>query len=317
MATYTTLAAEALEQICARYAVTLQSFRPLAGGAANSSYHLKCDEGEFVLTVLDNHNHASASDLACLTSYLRAHDIRIPEILPTIDGRTLSTHGSAPVIVKTYQVGAVHDALSISLVGQAGAALANINLLTPAVGQCGLREHSRRLPEDAPRIAARFADQEFADWILRTLDATRHVTELSTSACLVHGDLFPDNIVDSSGELTILDWETASIDLALLDLAMAIVGLCRVNGRFIPELARALVTGYSRVRPISTVERENLREAAAYTSMVIGYHRYLRHHITHPDPACRRIYCELPPFVTELNARWPDLEDLTPCVLRS
>jgi Ser/Thr protein kinase RdoA (MazF antagonist) len=93
VATYTTPTADDIKQICVTYPITLKAFQPLDGGAANSSYHLDCAEGEFVLTVLDNHNHDSAENLACLLSFLGGHHIPIPTVQPTIDGALRVSHG--------------------------------------------------------------------------------------------------------------------------------------------------------------------------------------------------------------------------------
>jgi homoserine kinase type II len=312
VATYTTLDKAAVERICAHYPLTVRCSQQLAGGAANSSFLLDCAEGRFVLTVLDNHDARSARNLTCLLTFLAEQGVLTTTPMATTKGDPLLHWDGHTLLVKKYVPGRCDDRLPDELLAAAGAALAHINALTPAVGECGLRERGRRLPDDARRTTEMFADREFATWLLRTLDHAGHVTDLGTSTGLVHGDLFADNlVVTDSGNLVILDWETASIDLTVLDLAMAIVGLCRIEGRFSPERTALLLAGYTRERPLTCKEQDNLRDATIYASLIIAYHRYRRHHITHPNPAGQHLYREIPAFVDDLTTRWPEIDDDT------
>lgn len=131
------------------------------------------------------------------------------------------------------------------------------------------------------------------------------VEELTGPYGLVHGDCFPDNLVITDrGDLALLDWETATRDLLILDLGMAIVGLCRTDGQLRPDCADSLLDGYETVRRLTDDERRQLPNAVRYTSIVIAYHRYLRHHIVHPDPANQHLYREIPRFVQSLDDHW-------------
>jgi homoserine kinase type II len=75
---------------------------------------------------------------------------------------------------------------------------------------------------------------------------------------LIHGDLFRDNVLWESGEITaILDFEQASAGSLAYDLAVCINDWCWTGA---PELGlvRALLVGYQRVRPLPDADREAL-----------------------------------------------------------
>lgn len=74
--------------------------------------------------------------------------------------------------------------------------------------------------------------------------------------------------------------------------------------------AAALVAAYQTRRPLAELERRMLYRAVLYASLVIAYHRYRRHHLTHPDPTKQHLYREIPVFVDSF--RVSGLAGITP-----
>jgi homoserine kinase type II len=208
-------------------------------------------------------------------------------------------------MVKRFVPGTCHRVLPATYLRSAGTALAEVHALKPPPELAYLSGETRELPADAEDKARAFEDRSFSEWILRTHAEVRSVTALGGEPTLVHGDFFPDNlVVTPQDELVILDWETACVDQALLDLGMALVGMSRVDGRFVPRRARMLVDGYTATRALSSTEIDNLPNATVYASLVIAYHRYLRHHVSHPDPSKHHLYLEIPRFAADLQLKW-------------
>lgn len=194
-------------------------------------------------------------------------------------------HGDRPIIVKRYLPGMCSRELPDALLPAAGALLAAVNLLSPEPARFGLRR-GRRLPADTDEMLERFADQNFARWLTEQRQWAQLPSPDNNLVGLVHGDFCGDNVVVGPDEaLALLDWETAVIDLPVVDLGMAVFGLCRSNGRFLPDRAIALIEGYQRARVMRVAERELLLPATAYAALLVGYHRYVRHHIRYPAPA--------------------------------
>ncbi len=304
MATYTTLSPDEVAHLLGQYRLTARSAGPLAGGAANSSYLVHTDDATFVLTVLDNHDRESAQRLADLLEHLATHGIATTRPVRTGAGASLAWSRDRPVLLKEYIGGRSDTPLPAGGHRAAGETLARLHAVPPPAFLPG---RGRRLPAGWGVRAATFADREFADWLRSQWDLARRVEDLGGPCGLVHGDYFADNlVVRDDGQIAVLDWETATNDLLVLDLGMAIVGLCRENGRFLPDRAVDLLHGYVRHRPLGAEERGRLHDATRYASLCIAYHRYVRHHLTHPDVSKQHLYREMPRFVDSVDDLWPE-----------
>lgn len=305
MATYTHLSRSDIEAVISNYPLRLVEVRPLPGGAANSSYLLHTDAGPHVLTVLDNHDRDSASKLVQLMRHLVCHRIPTSHPVRTLDGDDLAEFAGRAVVIKQYLHGRCQPHLHPGDHHQAGQLLAKVNAVPPPPW---LPRNSRRLPADWATVTDKFHDRTFRTWMHTQHDIAAAVNTLNGPYGLVHGDYFADNlVVGDDGTIAVLDWETATTDLLLLDVGMAIVGLCRHDGTFLPEQATQLLSGYQSHRRLQEAERGLLFEAALYASLVIAYHRYRRHHLTHPDPAKADLYKEIPRFVDNLRAQWSNV----------
>ncbi|MFF7333646.1 phosphotransferase [Streptomyces sp. NPDC008150] len=316
MARYTQLTPPDVRRICHGYGLEADRLEPIDGGMANSSYVVAAGQQRYVLTVLDNHTFASAKSLSQLLCQLGERDLSPIPLTATVPGSGRSTgtgmgssmvtsHRGRPVLLKPYVEGACWDTLSAGLLSRTGAAMAAVHSLPP--DSLDVPHQGRRLTAEARRRCRDFTDREFASWLLDEWDRVTSFTEREVKATLVHGDLFPDNIVvTADDEVVFLDWETASLDDPLIDLGMAVVGLCRnEDGVFSPEMVRSLVAGYTGAAPSADVDSAALRDASVYAAIVIAYHRYVRHHITHPSPAKQDLYREVRPLVEAVRAHWP------------
>lgn len=304
MARYTTLEFSDVQRLCRGYGLTAHRVETIDGGMANSSHLVSGPEGLHVLTVLDNHSPDSARALARLLEHLSEEGVPTPAPVTTSGGAAVTDHQGRPVMVKPYVPGRCFDVLPSQLLPVTGAALAAVHALS-VDGMPDVPLYGRRLPADARLRCDAFSDRDFAAWLLSTLESVDHTTSRDVKPVLVHGDLFADNIVVvDDRELVILDWETASLDDPLIDLGMAVVGLCRVGGQFVPERARSLVQGYTESASTCEIDSADLLDAAVHAALIIAYHRYVRHHVTHPDPAQQHLYREIPPFVDQLRREW-------------
>ena len=104
--------------------------------------------------------------------------------------------------------------------------------------------------------------------------------------CLIHGDLFDDNvIVRDDGGLSVLDWETLSLDDPLLDLGMAAVGLAQDEaGLLDTDRLHTLLGGYEKQRPVPGSEGALLPLEIEHAALIIAFHRYYRHNVRFPNP---------------------------------
>ncbi|MDQ0407495.1 phosphotransferase [Streptomyces sp. NPDC000349] len=288
MAHYTTADQIDVAVVADRYGLTSPSLAPLSGGAANSSFRLACDEGEYVLTSLDNHDEATATTLARHTRALHRLGLPTSEVVSATDGSLVVPLGDRLLVLKKWIAGAVEQPLPLALLPEAGSLLARLHALAPdAEDLDDVPVSARRLSQEHVAAISGFADQEFAQWLTSRLARVRSAEADSHRVpCLIHGDLFDDNvIVREDGGLSVLDWETISLDDPLLDLGMAAVGLAQDSaGLLDTERFHALLDGYEKTRPLTAVDRAILPLEIEHAALIIAFHRYYRHNVRFPNP---------------------------------
>ena len=110
---------------------------------------------------------------------------------------------------------------------------------------------------------------------------------------VLHGDLFPDNVIGEGSVSAILDLEEAWIGPCAFDLVMAFVGFGWQDGAPIRERWDALLTGYQSVRPLTDSEREALPALHRYATLSIAAWRYWKHVMSEPDEVLGERYLEM------------------------
>lgn len=303
MANYTSVEELDLPALTDRYQLSDVRITPLKGGAANSSFRLIAREGDFVLTVLDNHDTVSSQQLAALTQQLFAYGIPTAKVIPDREGALAPVIGAKPVLLKGWIEGLVISPLPESLLPAAGAMLARLHNLPAELP--GLPAGTRRLSTDHEALIAEFDDLEFAAWLTAQLKVVKeHEARHQRVAVITHGDLFADNLICRTPEsLAVIDWETASLDDPILDLGMAAVGLAQDQGRLDPDRLHLLVTGYTKVRPLPQADLDELPTQIAHAALIIAFHRFYRHHVRFPDPAKADLHRPMVDFVASVGAQ--------------
>ena len=111
---------------------------------------------------------------------------------------------------------------------------------------------------------------------------------------ILHGDLFPDNVIGSGGRVSaILDLEEAWIGPMAFDLAMACVGFgwdgtVPVWGRW-----KALFDGYQSVRKLTQEEVSALPFLHHFATLSIAAWRFWKHNLSEPDELLSNRYLEM------------------------
>jgi homoserine kinase type II len=302
VATYTSLDDLDVAFLEERYGLAGLVIEPVKGGAANSSFKVTSDCSQYVLTVLDNHDHASALALAEQTGALYGAGYPTTHLVSDVDGDLVPLMGGRPVVLKDWVNGDVVETLHLEQLVTAGEHLARLHNLPPDLVVVPVG--TRRLAPERLALIPGFTDQEFAAWLQDHLAQVREAErDVSRPRALCHGDLFADNIVvGADGLLTILDWETISLDDPLLDLGMTALGLCRTNGLLSVERLAALVSGYARLRSEVRDDLDQLATEIVHAALIIAFHRYYRHNVRFPDPTKATIHRELYAFVESVPA---------------
>ncbi len=110
---------------------------------------------------------------------------------------------------------------------------------------------------------------------------------------ILHGDLFPDNVIGDGSVAAILDLEEAFIGPCAFDLIMAFVGFGWDGKEAVHERWIVLLEGYESVRPLSKEEKLALPALHKYATLSIAAWRYWKHVMTQPDEELKGRYLEM------------------------
>lgn len=299
MANYSGLGPNQVNQLERATGLAITEVEPLDGGMANSSFQASTSAGTVVITVLDNHDEASAARLAQLMIHLVDEGIPTQHLLGHLGNHGVLLIEGKPTILKEFIGGRHPVPVPEDMLAVIGGLLARVHQVPPP-SFLGL--HGRRLPSMWQAELGVGRPVALTDLLHRVDQLQPLFDDLPTG--LIHGDLFADNLlVNCEGHLTILDWETATIDPFVLDLGVTAVALCRTDNRLDGNRLDALVTGYQGQRAMTASELERVHDAVEYANAVLMYHRFLRHNVRYPDPSKADLYLELVDFGRSL-AGW-------------
>ena len=110
---------------------------------------------------------------------------------------------------------------------------------------------------------------------------------------ILHGDLFPDNVLGEGEVAAIIDFEESWIGPCAFDLVMAFVGFGWESGSPIADRWYALLSGYESVRKLTESERAALPALHRYATLSIAAWRYWKHVMVEPHELLGERYFEM------------------------
>jgi homoserine kinase type II len=264
MAVYTQVSAEQLTALLARYDLgALVSAKGIAEGVENSNYLIDTTDARLFLTLYEK--RVDSADLPfffALLDHLAARGVPVPRTFRDRDGRQLQEVAGRPACLIEFLPGVsvstpnAAQARNVgAALGQMHAALADFPLERPnALGLAGWHDLAARcgaanLDAIAPGLAARVAGE--LAWLDQHWPA-------NLPTAIVHGDLFPDNVLmrgDVVGGL--IDFYFAATEVRAWDLAVthAAWSFSADGSRFDAAVGDALVAGYDGAHSRSNAER--------------------------------------------------------------
>jgi len=265
MAVYTDVSAEDLASFLADYDIgEPHAFKGIAEGVENTNYYLQTAKGAFILTLYEK--RVRETDLPFfldLMEHLARRGIPCPTPLRRRDAAAYGLLNGRPAAILAFLEGVslrrpepVHGRAA----GRALAALHRAGMDFPArranaLGHDAWAAFARSCAASAdtvqPGLAAMIVDE--ADFLARSWpkDLPRGV---------IHGDLFPDNVLFMGGTLSgLIDFYFACNDGLAYDLAVMINAWCfEPDGAFNVTKARSLIAGYEAGRALTVAERAAL-----------------------------------------------------------
>lgn len=265
MAVYTEVSDEELAGFIDEYdAGRLLSFKGIAEGVENSNYLVHTDKASYILTLYEK--RVNPDDLPYflnLLEHLAGKGLSCPTPVPSKDGKLLGTLAGRPAALVTFLEGMwvrrprTHHCAGL---GQAMAGLhlagtdyagfranaLDVTSWRTLFGQCGGRSDS--------------VHPGLGEEISRELDHLESIWPTDLPTGVIHADLFPDNVFFLGDELSgLIDFYFACNDALAYDVAICLNAWCfEQDLSFNVTKARALLRGYSSVRPLSEAEYEAL-----------------------------------------------------------
>ncbi len=265
MAVYTEVTDEELNDFIGTYDVgRLLSFKGIAEGVENSNFLVHTDKASYILTLYEK--RVNPDDLPYflnLLQHLAAKGLSCPTPVASRDGKLLGTLAGRPAALVTFLEGMWVKRPRVEHCSELGKAMAELHIdgrdydgyrknaldvggWRPLFDQCSARSDTVH-PGLSAEVSAELAHLE-------------SVWPSDLPSGVIHADLFPDNVFFLGDELSgLIDFYFACNDAFAYDIAICLNAWCfELDLSFNVTKARALLKGYSRVRPLTPQEYDAL-----------------------------------------------------------
>jgi homoserine kinase type II len=269
----------------------------IAEGTDNSNYILQTQNKRYIFTIFEQRfEQQNVSFYIDLMKHFANHGILCPAPIATKSGAYIADFDGKPSVIVTFMEGKSIKHPDTTHLKEIGTHLAKLHLAGSDFEQkrendfnpVACRNMFNTLGEKAESIKTGLAaeiEQELS-WI------ESHWPDGLPSG-IIHADLFPDNVFFSGQNLSaLIDFYYACYDAYLYDVAICLNAWCFERGNdFNITKAKALLSAYNHIRPLSQKEKETLpvlASAAAMRFLLMRLQNWKRHAedtlVTHRDP---------------------------------
>ncbi|MDQ7089540.1 MAG: homoserine kinase [Methylococcales bacterium] len=281
MANYTQLTAHDIQAIANNYDLTVLNFESINGGAGNSSYLLQTRKEKYVLTVCDDKALKDAINLGKLLLWLEKNNFSTTRLVLSVTNAPVIRYQDKPVMLKIYIEGDTLEQLDSGMLAQIGREMAKL--------------HQISVPDDLPHqhayesqcfsaIMDQKINTDYKAWLVKQQLYFKENLSPQLRHCLIHGDLFYDNVLFENNRLkALIDFEEACYYYQGFDLGMSILGLCTQNEVINLDKARAFVAGYQQIQPLAAIEKQTLQIFIQYAAVTTSSWRFWKYYIDTPS----------------------------------
>ncbi len=279
MGFFTRLEHHDIAAIAGQYGIAqVSSFTAIAAGTINSNFRLDTGGETLFLRINEGKAEDAVQYEADLVEALAAAGVPAPRPRRAVSGAPFAVHDGAYVSVFPWLQGSHCEPAKLTPghVAELGRQLAGLHLAGLPIAQRFERpsrytfeeiirrfeavKESPRGSSDAVLAPALAAVADEIAW-LRARDEIRQ----AATHGIIHGDLFPDNVLFAEGPgasppsegvaiAALIDFEQASSGSLPYDLAVCLNAWCYRDRGFDPALVAAMVAGYRRVRELSKAD---------------------------------------------------------------
>jgi homoserine kinase type II len=270
MSVYTEVGRDDLIAFLGDYAVgDLVSYEGISDGIENTNYFVSTTEGQFVLTLFEQHDFGELAYFLEVMTFFYQHGI--PSAHPAADrqGHYLKKLCDRPAALVLRLSGRGVDTVATpEQCAEIGHILGEMHLAGQQFQSRRQNERGPQWRQDTAHTLLPHLDADSAAMLRNELAFQAGYADLDLPWGVTHSDLFRDNALFEGNELKgIIDFYYACDEYLLYDLAVVVNDWC-VDDHGLPEQTRyqALMQGYLSKRPLTEAEQANwnllLRAAA-------------------------------------------------------
>ena len=243
-------------------------------GSINTNYRLETDSGVYFLRHTTVRSPSDLDFEAAFISHLVAGGFPAPTVVRTADGACFLeiAGGRASVFPQLPGEELTRSALTPEHCEQLGEQLAKLHRIANSFSGDRQNPYSPATVQQWLEELAGYPEAEIGA-LGSELQALLEEAQAFGGGLLprgaIHADLFMDNVKWVGERISaFFDFEMACRDAFALDIAITLNAWC-FDGRYRPELCRALIRGYQARRPLGPIEAE-----ALYFQALFGAVRY-------------------------------------------
>ena len=277
MAYYTTLTSKEITKFAKVYSLgKIIKIYPMTGGY-RTNYFVQNKTQKYILTICDYKTRQQTLTLTNLLIYLHKHHFQTKQVISSKDHEYVLEHNGKPVYLTTFLEGEIVKRPTLQFIEHLGSRIALL--------------HDIPCPDNIPtsnpyglsyldEVTSSDIDHPYIEWLKTKLDYIEALIPDQLPTGLVHGDIFPDNIIQKNGNLVaIIDFEDVSNYHLIFDLGMAITGLLTLDKIVDMSYTKALIKGYQEVKSLTPIEIESLSLFCIYAAVTASIWRFRQSHI--------------------------------------
>ncbi len=274
MAVYTEVPDDELNAFIATYDIgKVTSCKGIAEGVENTNYLLKTDQNDYILTLYEKRVNAEELPFFInLMEHLAARNIACPTPVKDREGKVLRELAGRPCALISFLQGMWVRRPLPNHCAELGKAMAGLHLA--AVDFDGYRANSLSVSDWRPLFEQSKAHADSVQAGLKQ-EIEEELSRLEDNwpdglpQGIIHADLFPNNVFFIGDRLSgIIDYYFACSDALVYDIAICLNAWCfETDGSFNTTKARAMLSAYQAVRPLSQAEFDALPMMARGASL--------------------------------------------------
>jgi homoserine kinase type II len=273
----------------------LKSITALEGGWDNTNVRLDLQDGSaFVLKAWNANTVEEVSRV--IARHLHLHNNGIPTTVPVMlsDGELMAIKDGVSWTLLPFVGGGILGS-DVESLRSLGAVQARMHLIPEAA--CFPKKYRMgfELFEELFSLSSRMGvSYPFVEMLSSRIAEIRSDFPSGLPMGVLHGDLFPDNVIGSGGGVSaILDLEEAWIGPMAFDLAMSCVGFGWDGTVPVWDRWKALFDGYQSVRSLTQGEVDSLPFLHQFATLCIAAWRFWKHNLREPDEFLSDRYVEM------------------------